>query len=166
MKLTVKLGGVTVALALGIAPAIATAAGHPGGPGSHPGGPGGTPAATHSNRCRPHKVAYIASGKLNSSPSAWSLTQNSDGTWSGTVTVDVLRTNHHARGDRGTTVTYTLDHGRVRLGNGVANPPAAGSRVRVIGKITELARRCDHTGFTPTVTVRQVVVHAATSSSD
>jgi uncharacterized protein YdeI (BOF family) len=114
-----------------------------------------------SHKCTPHKVGYRAAGTLVSE----SLTQTqgaatprrSDDRYSGTVTVDVKRANHHgATGSQ----TYTLDNGRVRFydanHDGTADVPKAGDRVRVKGKITALARKCDTTGFTPTVTVRKV----------
>jgi hypothetical protein len=138
-----KLLVLTVAGAFAVAvPATA----HP----SHP----SHPASSHS--CRAHKVAYIAYGRLVS----WSATKNGDGTWSGTIVVHVNHANHHAKTDVNGDVTYTLDHARVKLGEGVSTPPHANDKVKVIGKITFLPRHCDHTGFTPHVTVRQVVVHS------
>jgi hypothetical protein len=47
----------------------------------------------------------------------------------------------------------------VRLGHEVTNPPVAGDRVQVMGKVTTLAKKCVQTGFTPTVTIKRVVVH-------
>jgi len=119
-----------------------------------------TAETTHpssSHRCVPHKVAYRASGALVSS----SLTKNTDGTYSGTLVVHVTRTNHHARAGKGNDVIYTLTSARVRFGHRVTNPAPAGSRVNVKGSITTLAKRCDQTGFTPTVTVHRVEIHAA-----
>ena len=40
--------------------------------------------------------------------------------------------------------------------DGTADTPKTGDRVRVRGRITHLAKRCDQTGFTPTITVRRV----------
>src|SRR6185437_12002268 len=66
-----------------------------GGKGRHgrPGNPG------NSHKCKPHKVAYVASGTLVSQ----TLAKNADGTYSGEVTVEVKRTNHYAAGDKGKT---------------------------------------------------------------
>jgi hypothetical protein len=152
MKPSPKLGLFAAIAALAVtAPAAARPGGHPTHPDkpSHP---------SQSHKCMAHKVAYIAKGTLVS----WSATKNSDGTYSGAITVHVRNVNHHARSDKGTDVTYTLDHAKVTLGHGVMNPPTAGDEVKVIGKITTLAKKCDHTGFTPTITVRRVVVHAPT----
>jgi len=84
------------------------------------------------------------------------------------VTIDVTRTNRHARTDKGRTVTYTLDHARVVLaledqnGDGRVDlgDVLPGSRAKVIGKITKLRRGCDQTGFTPQLTIRKLIVHA------
>jgi hypothetical protein len=116
---------------------------------SHPAHPG----APH--RCTPHKVAYVASGTLQT----WSLEKNSDGTYSGTLVVDVKHANRFAKGDVGNAVTYTLSSAKVRLGDGVGDPPAAGSLVKLIGKVSALAKRCDQTGFVATTTIGKVVVH-------
>jgi hypothetical protein len=88
-------------------------------------------------------------------------------TYSGDVTIDVKRANHAAKGDKGTTKTYTLDHARVVFGLDDQNSDgrvdlsdlAAGDRVKVIGKVTKLAKRCDQTGFTPTLTIKKLIVH-------
>ena len=114
-----------------------------------------------SHKCTPHNVGYRAAGTLVSQ----SLTQTqgadtprrSDDRYSGTVTVDVKRANHHgATGSQ----TYTLDNDRVKFydanHDGTADVPKAGDRVRVKGKITRLARKCDASGFTPTLNVRRV----------
>src|SRR5215471_18017776 len=102
---------------------------------SHPG---------NSHKCKPHKVAYVASGKLVSQ----TLTKNSDGSYSGQVTVEVKRTNHHAAGDQGTTKTYKPENVHVTFGLADTNSDGsvglddlkAGDRVKLIGKITALAK--------------------------
>jgi hypothetical protein len=114
-----------------------------------------------SHKCVAHNVAYIASGTLVS----FAATQNSDGTYTGTITVHVTRTNHHGATDRNSDVTYTLTNARVRFGKGTSATDTGPDRVKVIGRITTLARRCDQTGFTPTVTVRRVDVRKARSTS-
>jgi hypothetical protein len=101
-------------------------------------------------------VAYTASGKLVT----WAATQNPSGTWSGTITVHVTKANHHAAGAKGTDVTYTLTNAKVTFGKG-ANPPAAGDRVHLVGKIAEVAKRCTQPGTTAPVTVRKVRIGTA-----
>jgi hypothetical protein len=69
----------------------------------------------------------------------------------------VTKANHKApKGEQ----TFTLTNARVRFGdadrNHVADEPKAGDRVQLHGKITQLRRSCDHTGFTPEITVRNV----------
>lgn len=127
-----------------------TAPSHPG-PGSHP-----------SHKCMAHKVAYVASGLLVSQ------TLSQDGsTYSGDVTVDVKRTNHHAMGDKGKTVTYTVSNARIKFALADVNADGtaglddlqAGDRVQLIGKVTALAKKCDQTGFTAATTIRRIVFH-------
>jgi hypothetical protein len=125
---------------------------------NHPGHPG------KSHKCTPHKVAYVASGTLES----WTLTKNVDGTYSGTVTVKVTHTNHHAAGDKGTTKTYTVANVHVTFGLADTNADGsvglddlkAGDRVKLIGKITTLAKKCDQSKFTAETTIRKIVFHA------
>jgi hypothetical protein len=134
------------------------------------------------HRCVPHRVAYIAAGLLvsqtltlddSTSPppttaTTSALTPDGGDTYSGQLTVDVKRTNRHARADKDQTVTYTVSHARVRFGMPDVNGDGSvglddvqpGARVKLIGKITKLARRCDQSGFTPTTTIRQIVFHA------
>lgn len=116
---------------------------------------------TTSHKCKPHAVGFNAYGTLESQ----TLTQTKgadtarrgDDRYSGTVTVTVKRANHGApTGSQ----TYTLDNGRVHFydanHDGTADQPTAGDRVKVHGKITKLARKCDSSGFTSTVTARSV----------
>lgn len=112
-------------------------------------------------RCAVKTVGFNARGTLV----AQALTQTAgaatpergDDRFSGTVTVLVTKANHRApRGSQ----TYTLVNARVRYsdadGDGTRDQPAAGDRVKVGGRITRLAKRCDQTGFAPTVSVRKV----------
>jgi hypothetical protein len=145
--LVVAVGVLSVAV-----PAAAKMPAHPAHP-SHPAQPS-TPSRSH--KCAPHSEAYTASGRLVS----WGATQTANGHFSGTITVHVTRANHHAAGAKGTDVTYTLTGAKVTFGEG-ANPPTAGARTKVIGKTTVLAKTCDQTGFTPTITVRKVDVKSA-----
>ncbi|HEU4701292.1 MAG TPA: hypothetical protein VFS37_02335 [Conexibacter sp.] len=140
-------------------------------------------ARRHGNHGRPHRcvahgVAYVAAGTLtghtlvldgSGGPTPTVSAARADKpTYSGDVTIDVRRTNRHARADKGTTKTYTLDHARVvlaledqnddgRVDLGDVQP---GSRAKVIGKVTKLRRACDQTGFAPALTIKKLIVHA------
>ena len=108
-------------------------------------------------KCVAHAVAYVASGSLTA---AGALTANSDRIYDGTLTVQVTRTNTHAKADKGMTKTYTLIKARVSFGHGVSKTaPAAGTRANVKGTITTEAKSC--TGFTPTTTIKKVELLAA-----
>jgi hypothetical protein len=78
--------------------------------------------------------------------------------YDGTLTVDVSRANHKApKGSQ----TFTLMDARVRFGKGVTSTTlTAGDRVVLHGKITVLPRKCDSTGFTSVITVRNVRIRA------
>ncbi|HXE46513.1 MAG TPA: hypothetical protein VN635_15125 [Conexibacter sp.] len=149
---------------------------HPGRAPSNDGAPTGNSGGHHgkSHRCVARGVGYVAAGTLVSQtlaldpPAAASSRHGTRPTYSGDVTIAVTRTNHQARGDKGTTKTYTLDHARVVLGLADTNRDgsvglddlAAGDRVKVVGKVTVLRRRCDQTGFTPKLTIQKLIVHA------
>jgi hypothetical protein len=117
-----------------------------------------------SHKCMPHKVGYVASGTLVSQ----ALTKNEDGTYSGELTVQVTHTNHHASTDMSKAVPYTVSKVRLVLaledtnkdGSVGVDDLAPGDRVRLVGKITALAKRCSQTGFKAETTIRQIVVHA------
>lgn len=154
--------------------------GAPGGDGSQAGGGSRSDRSGRSRRCTPRRVAYVAAGTLtghtlvlDGGEPTPTIARASAGrspkpTYSGDVTIDVKRTNRHARADKGTTKTYTLDHGRVLLGledqngDGVVDlgDVLPGSRAKVIGKITKLPPRCDKTGFEPQLTIQKLIVHA------
>ena len=120
-----------------------------------------------SHRCRPHGVGYVASGTLVSQ----TLTQNTDGSYSGEVSIKVVSSNHHAALEKGGTLTLKVEDVRVVFGladtdgDGTVglDEVTEGDRVTLIGKITTLAKKCSHKEFTPKLTVRQVVVNAPTS---
>jgi hypothetical protein len=124
---------------------------------NHPSHPG------NSHKCMPRNVAYIVSGTLVTQ----TLSKNANGTYSGTVTVDVTHTNRHAVGDKGTQ-GYTLAEARVKLrvadidhdGSVELDDLVAGDRVKVIGSITTLSKKCSESGFTATTTIRKVIFHA------
>jgi hypothetical protein len=140
-------------------------AGHKGNHGSD--NPGHSNKPSHpgqSHKCKPHNVAYVASGTLVSQ----TLTKNTDGTYSGEVSVKVMHTNHHAMGDKGTTKTYKVEKVHVTFGLADINNDGSvglddlkeGDRVKLIGKITTLAKKCSQSGFTATTTIRRIVFHA------
>lgn len=114
-----------------------------------------TPAAPHSHRCQPHNVGYSASGVLVSA----SLTAEEHHRYSGTLEVKLAKANHGApTGDQ----TFTLAAAKVFFHHGVdPASPAAGSRVKLHGKITKLAKHCPTEGFTPTITVKKVDIRKA-----
>jgi hypothetical protein len=117
-----------------------------------------------SHKCTAHKVGYVARGNLVSQ----TLAKNADGTYSGDVVVEVAHTNHHAAGDKGKTVTYTVANAHVTFGLPDTNSDGTvgvddlvkGDRVHLIGKITALAKKCDPTEFKATTTIRKIVFHA------
>jgi hypothetical protein len=82
--------------------------------------------------------------------------------------VEVTHTNHHAAGDKGKTVTYTVANVHVTFGLTDTNSDgtvgvddlAKGDRTQLIGKITALAKKCDQTEFKATTTIRKIVFHA------
>jgi hypothetical protein len=108
-------------------------------------------------------VGYVVSGTLVSQ----TLTKNADGTYSGEVTVEIKHTNHHAAGDKATK-TYTVTNVHVTFGLADTNNDGsvglddlkAGDQVKVIGKITALAKKYNQSGFTATTTIRKVVFNA------
>jgi hypothetical protein len=119
------------------------------------------PAKTKPAKCEPRAVGYNARGTLVSA----SLTQTAgqatpkrgDDRYSGSVEVDVKKANHKAPTG---VQTFSLTNAKVRFydanDDNVADEPKAGDRVKLHGKITQLKRRCDETGFTPQITVRHV----------
>jgi hypothetical protein len=146
-KLTLLAALALVAL---VGPAQAEKPDHPGKSHNHPG---------KSHKCVAHKVAYRVGGTLVSG----SLTQNSDGTYSGTLVVHVTNANHHAKADKGTDKSYTLDHAKAKLHGEAPGALVAGSRVNLKGSITTLAKKCDQTGFTATTTIRKANIKPPTA---
>ena len=117
-----------------------------------------------SHKCTPHRVAYVAAGTLAVVPT---LTKNTDGTYNGEVTIKVKRFNHHAKVATETEKTYTLTNAHLVFaltdtnndGSAGTDDLKVGDLVALIGKITTIAKKCDHSKFTPQVTIRQVVFH-------
>ena len=108
---------------------------------------------------------------MPTSPSQRSVFSFIDGTFSGEIKLTVKRTNHHARGEKEGTVekTYTLTNVHVTFGLSDVNKDGkvnledvkAGDRVKLIGKVTKIAKKCDHTHFEAQKTIRKVVFNAA-----
>jgi ribosomal protein L31 len=98
--------------------------------------------------CTARNEGYNASGTLTSATLTPGTKKDH---FDGTITVDVTRANHKTVTGM---QTFTLTDARARFGKGVSSTaPAAGSRVRVHGKVTVLPHGCSTTGFTPTVTI-------------
>jgi hypothetical protein len=119
-----------------------------------------------SHKCKPHGVAFVLTGVLGPLEA---LTPNPDGTYSGKVTLkEVTHTNHHAKG---TKAPYTETLTNVHVTFGLADTNADGSvgvddlkegdRVKLIGKITRVGKKCGT--FNGTITIRKVVFSAPTA---
>jgi hypothetical protein len=119
----------------------------------------------HPNKCAVHKVGYRAGGTLVSQ----SLTQTQgaatatkrDDRYSGSITVNIKKANHGApTGNQ----TFTLTNAKLKFhvpdrnndGKRTLADVNVGDRITLHGKITHLAKHCDHTGFTPAITVNRV----------
>lgn len=155
MKTNIKAGAlITAASALAIA---VPAAAHPG-PSSHPGS-GGHPSQSH--KCQAHNRAYVEGGTVDAD-TASTLADNGDGTWSGTLVVDVTMANHAARADKQQTVTYTFTNAKlkVRFNNGAAGF-TSGERVKLIGKQAAVAKKCTALSPAPAPVFRMLVVEPA-----
>ena len=102
--------------------------------------------------------SYVAAGTLVSQ----ALTKNADGSYDGTLSAAVTKTNKHARAQNGTTQNYTLDNVQLKFNvpdrdaNGAVDAAdlRAGDRVKVTGRITKV-KKSDPT-VTPTVTIKKV----------
>ncbi len=144
-----KLAAIAAVAAVGlVAPAQAN---KPDGAGK----PANAAKAAKPGKCGARSVGFNASGTLV----AATLTPGEAGRYSGTISVAVTRANHGApKAEQ----TYTLTDARVKFRTGVdPAAPAAGSRVKLSGKITKLTRKCRTDGYEPTVTVKKVDVQAA-----
>lgn len=119
--------------------------------------------AAKERTCAPHAVGYNARGTFVLEGSSLEQTaglvtpERGDDRYSGPVKVNVTKANHKAPLG---VQTFTLANAKVKFadadGNSVADEPKEGDRVKLHGKVTKLKRKCDQTGFTPEVTVRQV----------
>ncbi len=150
-----KLAAIAVLAAVGlVAPAQAEKPGKADRPASAQ-KPAKANEGKAKGRCAARSVGFNASGTLLTA----TLTPGDAGRYSGTISVTVTRANHGApTGEQ----TYTLTDARVKFSEGVdAVAPAAGSRVKIGGKITKLNKKCPTEGFEPTVTVKRVNFKAA-----
>jgi hypothetical protein len=160
MRINVK-GGTVIAAVSALAITVPAAA-HPGGS-SHPNKsnhPGGN-HSSQSRHCKPHNVAYVESGTVNSA-TASTLAANGDGSWTGTLVVDVTSTNRAAKADKGTTVTYSFTNAKLRVRFRSATTGfTAGERVKLIGKLAEVSKKCATSTPTAMPVFRMAVVHPA-----
>jgi hypothetical protein len=152
------------AVALAV-PGYAGAKGKPDGAGEHAAGHGksGQPHGK-SHKCKAHAVGYVVGGTLVSAELTQSTGQDtpadaSDDRFSGLLTLTVTHTNRWARALKGQQ-TLTLTDVRVGYGEGVAQPPAAGTSVHVIGKVTAVAKKCTERSAAGVVTLKKVAFEA------
>ena len=142
---------------VGAIPASAAKPAHP----AHPAHPSHPTAGKGSGKgsCAALNKGYYATGALVSGTVTPGAKKDR---YDGMLTVDVKRANHRARHG---SQTFTLNNARVRFGKGVSKTAlAAGERVILHGKITALRHGCATSGFSPTITVRNVTIKAAKSA--
>jgi hypothetical protein len=119
-----------------------------------------------SHQCAAHKVAYVASGvlaapaTLTQTKGADTPTDTADDRYSGTLSVTVTHANRHAK-DVATPITVQVSD--IRLRDGVTATPAAGTRVRLIGKTTKVSKRCSDQSAAGAVTIRKATLRAPKS---
>jgi hypothetical protein len=111
-------------------------------------------SGTHgkSHKCKPHGVAYILTGVLETQ----ALSLNSDGTYSGSVTLEkVTHSNHHAKLNK--ELKFELTNVHVTFGLADTNSDgsvglddlAKGDTVKLIGKVPVTAKKCGIAPGTP-----------------
>ena len=113
-----------------------------------------------SHKCSPHKVAFIVSGTL---VELIGFHENTDGTFSGEIKLTVTHKNHHATSE----ASYTLANVHVTFGLSDANGDGkrnledvmSGDRVKLIGKLAQVAKQCPKTTAAPKF--RKVVFNAS-----
>jgi hypothetical protein len=120
---------------------------------------------THSKakakgRCKVHTVGYNAKGTLVSqtltqTKGADTATDSSDDRWSGDIVVNVTWANHKSpKGEQ----TFSLTDGKVAwydaANDGTADPAVAGDKVRIHGKISKQAKKCNGTDSAAVVTIK------------
>jgi hypothetical protein len=159
MHMTSKTAAFASCLAIASIPAIASAH-KPANPGSqghensvvHADGP--RDGNGHSQRCKKPSVSkgYVVSGTYGST-GTFTATKNADGTYTGSVSFTVVRTNHHAAGATG---PFSFTNAKVKFDSPTATAPAATDRVRLIGKITVAKKHCT-SASAGQVTIRKIV---------
>jgi hypothetical protein len=118
---------------------------------------------SQSHKCKPHNAGYIESGMVDMT-TASTLAKNADGTWSGTLVVDVTRANHWAKSARGTTVTVTFANAKLHVDfDGGTTGFTGGERVKLIGKLAVVGKKCPALTPPSTPMFKMVVVHPAKS---
>jgi hypothetical protein len=138
-----------------------------GGPPAEPGKSGAShpvsqPAGSH--KCKSHAVAYVASGALaadatlTQTAGAGTPDDTSDDRYSGTLSVTMKRINHHAAG---ATSPKSFTVSNIRLGHGLTATVPAGTLVKLIGKVTKVAKKCPDQSAAGAVTIRKAILHAA-----
>jgi hypothetical protein len=161
---------VLAACALAV-PSFATAHGKPDGAGSKAAAGHGKAGQSHgkSHKCKAHSVGYVVGGTLVSDDLTQTAgqdtaTDTSDDRYTGTVTLNVTHTNHWARALKG---EQTLDVSDVRVsyGDGVTQPPAAGTLVQVIGKVTTVAKKCADKSSAGVVTLKKVAFESPSADT-
>jgi hypothetical protein len=129
---------------------LAKGEGHSGAPSTH----------GKQHKCAPHKVAFIVSGKL---VEVAGFHENTDGTFSGEMKLTATHKNHHAASE----ASYTLTNVHVTFGLSDANGDGKrnledvrpGDRVKLIGKLAQVTRKCPKTTAAPTL--RKVIFNAS-----
>jgi hypothetical protein len=111
-------------------------------------------------RCKVHTVGYNAKGTLVSqtltqTAGADTTTDTSDDRWSGDVVVNVTWANHKSpKGEQ----TFSFTNGKVAwydaANDGTADPAVAGDTVRIHGKISKQAKKCNGTNSPAVVTIK------------
>lgn len=107
--------------------------------------------------CTPKSVGYNARGEYVSGSLALTAggdtSKRGDDRFSGELVVDVKKVNQKGlKGEQ----AFTLTDVRAKFHPGEVETVTAGDRVKLSGKVTKLAgKKCDTSGFTPTVTVRK-----------
>ena len=123
------------------------------------------PATAGAKPKCPRNAPYVATGTLTTAPTLTQVagtstpTDSTDDRYSGTLTVKVTNARRPGKKTKGTTATYTVS--KIRLAKGASATPAAGTKVRLFGKITKSGRKCAKpTPGTGVVTIKRAVIKA------
>lgn len=173
MNITAKAAAAAACLAVAVAPAVATASkpDQPGSKGQEKAQqksqkPSSAPSQG-SKRCKKPTVSkgFVASGTYTSWTGVKDNPADPKSTYSGTLTVAVARTNHHAKN---ATSPFTFSQAKVRFDSPTATGPVAGDKVKLIGKIVVAKKKCSTqaAAATPapgTYTIAKIVFSAPSS---